>query len=316
MNVPLQPTGEATVPGACKTGDSEMRFDSGPKTLAQEVRSEIEPAPTNNVSEAPKFTDIIIAIHGIGKQHRFETVRSVANRLAVSETLLGKTKPYVVAPQPLGYFSDVKRITSVRLLDDLQSLKDTDLATIGFAEVFWADIPQKVIRKGGTLDETKAWARTVVARAKSLCLHAQENRRPGIVPPDFNLAAEVLEEVIDTVHVLENLFSIVGKAGIFHFDLGDLLVEYIGDVQLVTEFSQYRAEILCRFDAAMAGIFKEYCEKDPNVRLHIVAHSEGTVISFLAMLHAMSGKTFDYDDSSARRVVAKNGEIPPLACAH
>jgi len=55
-------------------------------------------------AETPTFTDIIIAVHGIGKQNRSETVRSVANRLAFSKSLLGDTKPYLVAPQPLGYF--------------------------------------------------------------------------------------------------------------------------------------------------------------------------------------------------------------------
>ena len=116
---------------------------------------------------------------------------------------------FPVAPQPLGYFhSDVTRITSVSLLDDLQSLKNADLASIGFAEVFWADIPQKVAREGRTLDETKAWARTVVARAHALLRQAQMENRPGIIPPDFGLVAEVLEEIIDTVRVLEEVHLI------------------------------------------------------------------------------------------------------------
>jgi hypothetical protein len=278
----------------------------------QEAMKGVEPASGNNLPETPKFNDIIIAIHGIGKQHRSETVRSVANRLAFSKSLLGDTKPYLVAPQPLGYFhAPVRKITSVCPLDDLESLKNTDLATIGFAEVFWADIPQKVVREGRTLDETKAWARTVVARANSLYQQAKAEKRCGIIEPDFNLAAEVLDEIIDTVQVLENLSSIAGKAGIFHFNLRDLLVEYIGDVQLVTEFIGYRIEILRRFNTALTYIFENYCKDDPKVRLHIVAHSEGTVISFLAMLYAMSGKTLRFDDTPPHRPGPKNIEIPP-----
>jgi hypothetical protein len=267
--------------------------------------------PSANLAEKPKFEDIIIAVHGIGAQHRFETVRSVANRLASSKRLLGDAKSFPVAPQPLGYFhSDVTRLSSVCLLDDRQAL-NVDLASIGFAEVFWADIPQDVAKEGRTLEETKAWARTVMARARALYQQAEREQRPGIIRPDFGLAAEVLDEIIDTVHVLENLCSIASKAGVFRFDLRDILVEYIGDVQLVTEFGEHRTEILRRFDEAITNIYNDYCEKDPKVRIHIVAHSEGTVISFLAMLNAMQGRTFALDKSSPPRAIPVNGAIPP-----
>jgi hypothetical protein len=87
----------------------------------------------------PKFKDIIVAVHGIGQQSRYSTVRSVATRLAASKTLLegvsGPVRP--VAPQPLGYFhTEVRGITSATLLDDAEFLVNTPLATTGFAEVF------------------------------------------------------------------------------------------------------------------------------------------------------------------------------------
>ena len=273
-------------------------------------------APSANLAETPKFTDIIIAVHGIGIQRRFETVRSVANRLAVSKTLLGEPPCSPVAPQPLGFFhSDVKRMTSVTLLDDAQTLR-SGLASIGFAEVYWSDITQDLVTEGRTLEETKAWARTVAARARALLKQAQAEKRPGIVPPDFSLAGEVLDEIIDTVHVLENLFFLADKAGVFHFDLADILQKYISGVQIVTEFSDYRTDILSRFDTAMKDIYNKYCKNDPDVRLHIVAHSEGTVVSLLAMLHAMSGTSFDMVESSNPPVAKpQSGEIPPwLGC--
>ena len=49
------------------------------------------------------YTDIIIAVHGIGAQSRNATVRSVAAQLADSPTLYGSGQPGF-APQPLGYF--------------------------------------------------------------------------------------------------------------------------------------------------------------------------------------------------------------------
>jgi hypothetical protein len=272
-------------------------------------------------SSTPKFTDIIVAVHGIGQQRRYSTVRSVATRLAASKTLLaGSTDPVrPVAPQPLGYFhSEVRGITTVTLLDDAVFLGKTPLATTGFAEVFWADIPEKVVVEGSTLEETKAWARTVVARAQALWLRngqpepgkeanilgeANASQRivaapaharpPRIVPPDFGLAAEVVDEIIETIYVLENLLFLADKAGLFKFDLARVLEDYLGDVQIVTEFAEYRTDIVVRFHQAMADIYAEQCRSgNVGVRLHIVAHSEGTVISFLGLLQAMSGQKF------------------------
>ena len=246
----------------------------------------------NPTPSALKFKDIILVVHGIGDQDRYATVRSVATRLAGSKTLLrGAADKAPVAPQPLGYFhSEVRSITSVRLLDDAASLTGTELASIGFAEVYWADIPRKVVKEGHTLEETKAWAHTVVARAEALCERARTKGGNTIVPPDFNLAGEVLDDIIETVYVLENLLFLAQKAGFFRFDLRQVLEAYLGDVQVVAEFDDLRANILSRFHRAMENVYEQQCQLgNPEVRLHIVAHSEGTVVSFLGMLHAMSG---------------------------
>ena len=236
------------------------------------------------------FTDVIVVVHGIGEQIRFSTVRYVATRLAGSKTLLAGAGVLPVSTQPLGYFhSDVRGLTSVRLVDDDTSLPKMPLSSIGFAEVFWADIPEQVVKQGDTLEETKAWARTVVARARALCLRAQI-KKSQIIPPDFGLAAEVLDEVIETVYVLENLFFLADKAGLFKFNLRRLLEDYLGDVQIVTEFSSHRTDIVGRFHRAMEDIYEMQCrEGNDKVRLHIVSHSEGTVVSFLGLLYAMSG---------------------------
>lgn len=47
----------------------------------------------------------------------------------------------------------------------------------------------------------------------------------------------MLEEVIETVYVLENLLFLVEKAGLGRFDLKRVLDEYLGDVQIMTEFT-------------------------------------------------------------------------------
>jgi MFS family permease len=260
-----------------------------------------------NTSSSPKFKDVIVAVHGIGQQSRYSTVRSVATRLAASPTLLAGSldRGRPAAPQPLGYFhSEPTNITSVKLVDDAAYLGNTALATTGFAEVFWADIPENAVKEGSTLEETKAWVRTVVARARVLWEGSQisegvtgdsaQGKEPStqvLVPPDFGLAAEVLDEMLETVQVLENLLFLADKAGLFKFDLAQVLEDYLGDVQIVTEFSDYRTDVVARFHQAMADIYEEQrINGNDEVRLHIVAHSEGTVVSFLGLLLAMSGK--------------------------
>jgi hypothetical protein len=58
----------------------------------------------NNASPAQRFTDILIAVYGIGQQSRYSTIRSVAANLVASEKLMRDVKERPVAQQPLGYF--------------------------------------------------------------------------------------------------------------------------------------------------------------------------------------------------------------------
>lgn len=117
-----------------------------------------------------QFDDILVAIHGIGEQSRNSTVRSVATRLAQSSlAMVNPDDLPPLAPQPLGwFFSDVKGAIKVAPLDVFDTA-DHPFARTGFTEVFWADIPEDVVTEGRTLEETKAWARTVVARARAVC---------------------------------------------------------------------------------------------------------------------------------------------------
>lgn len=280
-----------------------------------------------------RFTKIFVVVHGIGAQQRNATVRSVATRFARSIAYARGAHVLPLAPQPLGYFHGA--LGEVCAIDDPAS---GSFEKIGFSEIFWADLPQKVASEKDTLEETKAWARTIVARARNRFEEAERRHRlaeiPGEiatirqtlnaadasealkcqaqlaelasestaltaavgsavatgatakippVPPDFSLAAEVLDEIIETVYVLENLTFLADKAGLFSFDLREVLDEYVGDVQLVTEFARHRHAIVERFLTALARIHRDHGDAE----IHIVAHSEGTVVAFLGLLLAM-----------------------------
>ncbi len=240
-----------------------------------------------------RYDDIIIAIHGIGNQIRNETVRAVATRLARIQKLANDAT--LIAPQPLGYFyRDVGDLDKV-LPVDRNVDPSSRLARIGFSEVYWADVPQSAVKEGHTLDETKAWARTVISRARAVFKRAPQQRSSGQTQassePDFTMAAEVLDEIVDTIYVLENLCLLARKAGLFDFNLREILDEFVGDVQIFTEFTAFRCSIIGRCHQALKHIWG----RNKKARLHIVAHSEGTVVAFIALLEAMSGRTWEQD---------------------
>ena len=94
---------------------------------------------------------------------------------------------------------------------------------------------------------------------------------------------------------LEKLLTVTDKMGVFKFDLAPLLRDYIGDVQIVADFKQYRARIVARFHFAMTQIVDAFTKQTPPraPEIYIVAHSEGTVVSFLGLLQALSGVPVD-----------------------
>jgi hypothetical protein len=143
--------------------------------------AQIAPEQEEENVAAHQFDDILVAIHGIGELSRNATVRSVATRLALSSVSIGKPDDLPpISRQPLGWFyTDVRGAVKVAPLDSFPSKHP--LARIGFTEVFWADIPLDVVKEGRTIEETKAWARTVVARARAICKH--RIREQGILPP-------------------------------------------------------------------------------------------------------------------------------------
>ena len=247
----------------------------------------LEGALAASVPEAIKasggapLTKIIVAIHGIGSQVRSSTVRSVACRF-------GDRKCPPLPVMPLGYF-DIAKESQVRW-----SRLDTDdevLAGIGFAEIYWADIPDQIVKANDTLEETKAWGRTVVSRAQSL--YKKQVAQGALDDDDFQLGIGVVEEIIESIGVLENLLWLTKKAGLFTFELGELLRDYIGDVQIVTDFPVHREKILYRFHSALQSIVATYKQTYPGQEpeIYLVAHSEGTVISLLGLFQALSGET-------------------------
>lgn len=225
--------------------------------------------PADVASPQPFINKLVFAVHGIGDQTKNSTILSTAAQFCHHygyRTLL-----------PLGGFYDtLKKDRPPFVITGPAS--PGRLNTIGFAEIYWADLARRIATAGYTLQETKAWCRSVVARVRVLA----ERREPGRTDIHYDQIQYVLEEAIDAIGVMESLLFLARKVGVLDFDLKRMLDDYLGDVQLVTEFSGIREKIVGRLHEAFGTAHRLY----PNAEIHIVAHSEGTVVAWLGLLQA------------------------------
>ena len=118
---------------------------------------------SNQSNQKPAF---ILAVHGIGDQVRNATIQQVTEQFCRHFAKPG-TKPDAV---PLGAF-------------DMGPVKRTFTMAGGttrdfyFGEAYWADIAREVADEGYTLEETKQWTKSIVARL------AHRDPEPGVSYP-------------------------------------------------------------------------------------------------------------------------------------
>lgn len=222
-------------------------------------------APTS----APK---ILVAVHGIGDQVANATVQSVAFRLY---------EYYGLPPAvPLGRFHrSASAPPGVELFEREHDPKFP--ARLGFAEVYWADVPRGLVTSGFTLEGAKVWARTLVARLNMKAAGSEQ-----MDWREYRMLETVVDELVDAVFVLDNLTFLADRAGLFTFDLKKVLDDFLNDVQVVTEFEEYRDSILKKFGDVMQIIAND--PKAQGAEIYIVGHSEGSVVAYFGLLNALS----------------------------
>ncbi len=204
----------------------------------------------------------IIAVHGIGDQHTYATIQAVVNQFS----------GFYPAAVPLGAFHENEGIVA---------LKPPFPPGFAFAEVYWATIPREAAKDAYIIEEAKAWARTIVGRLK-LRWRQCGGETTYCRERDFDLMALILSEMIESIAILDRICFLADRAGLFKFDLRKMMEDYFGDVQVVVDFASLRTKILETFDRTMTAVHNAF----PNAEIYIVAHSEGTVVSFLGLLKA------------------------------
>ncbi|MDD5297836.1 MAG: hypothetical protein PHU46_13070 [Rhodocyclaceae bacterium] len=212
---------------------------------------------------------IIVAVHGIGDQVEFSTIQAVVRQFCKCYH-----QPATVSIGRLD--SDIRSAQGSLVL--APPLDPSLPINAAFTEVYWADIAREVETKGFRLEDARHWARTVIER-----LRLHQANGPAISEKDFELTKLVLQEMINAISVSEFFMTVFKHAGAYKPLLENALTNYLGDVQLVAEFREIRERILARFDEAMNAAL----EFDPGAEIHIIAHSEGTVVSFLGLLRAL-----------------------------
>src|SRR5882724_12120722 len=192
-------------------------------------------------ADSPTVAKVIVAVHGIGDQTRNATIQSVVARFCSHHGY-----PAIV---PLGAFQQTLRDNNPAFVLQGPPPNPGLVGVIGFAEVYWAVIPRRIVSHGYTLQETKEWAKSIVARVGVLARSRAINSPvPGF---DHKQVREVLEDLITAISVIEALTFLARKAEIIDFSLKKLLDDYLGDIQIMTEFAPQREQIVGEFREIM-----------------------------------------------------------------
>lgn len=213
-----------------------------------------------------KVKKVIVAVHGVGDQHQYATIQAVVKQFCGFHGQPGAIS--------LGSFHTGRAGFSIQ-----KPFPTERFQHLAFAEVYWAKTPRDAVNDKHTLEEAKKWAGTIAERLR---LRWQQAGSDPATEPNVALLKQVLDEMIETIAVLERLSYLGAKAGLGTFDLARLLDDYLGDVQIVAEFGKQRGEILKAFAEIMTAVHEAY----PKAEIYVVAHSEGTVVSFLGLLEA------------------------------
>ena len=247
--------------------------NASPEAL-KEFPEQARPPLSKLINEWWPLRKIFVAVHGIGDQFHNQTVQSVAFRVC----------DYVGMPAalPLGRFHGGGATVTGAFLPDPDRDPPLDC---GFAEIYWADVPRGPAAEAHTLEEPTKWAGVLVERLRLQTLRGVQLSTAEVekLKQDDERLMQLLEELIKGIDIADRLVFLAEKAGLFQFNLKKLLNDYLNDVQVVTEFEDYRQQLLGVFDDVLEKIHRYFDQSE----IYIIAHSEGTVVSFMGLLKGL-----------------------------
>ena len=229
---------------------------------------------------------LFVAVHGIGDQREFDTAQHVVKQvLRSASTSTNRGKDY--GPHiSLGNFSSggSGSALSPTTTTTVYWHQDTGL---GFSEIHWADLCRQPEHQGFRLEPAVPWSQTLVDKVKSLKDAANLIKKTKASDPDFELIRTVIGEMGEGLQLIGWLTRFAPQLQLPTFETDKIVSEYLGDVQFVAEFADIRKQILARFHETMQGVFQTAQLRDGD-EIYLIAHSEGTVVTLLGLLEAMS----------------------------
>ena len=235
-------------------------------------------APLKKAPDPGFSGKLIVAVHGMGDQTRNDFAQTVA-RLFARYFALKHKQVTQTRLLPLGAW-DGGRETDV---DDPAVCFEpvpmcAGLKDYAFAEFHWADIARTLEDDGHRLEEATHWARSVVER-----LGQRHGPSTGLGPEQFHLAGYVIEEIAETLALIQKVAMAGQLFKLSKKDVDTVLTQYLCDVQQVGDYQRQREKIRDRFFNRMEWLHRTY----PNAEIHLVAHSEGTAVTLFGLLTAL-----------------------------
>jgi len=237
----------------------------------------------------------LVIVHGIGEQVPNETSLNFMNNFLRAlpvgpgyqlevDNLIGSLKtPVKKADQKEGSHASPGRFEPSFAVFTDASRKSQDAGqqrkiVIGFSEVYWQDITGEFLKEyhGAPPAPIFVWARSINTRLI----------REGRVFYTVRDAVDNLEAILKIVEKLALIFK-QSKAFI------DIINHFLGDVQMYTESQEIRqrinarfADVLARVPDAAARASQRFDATFDRPDIYVIAHSEGTVVSYGSLVDA------------------------------
>lgn len=226
----------------------------------------------------------LVVVHGVGDQARNETALGFVNELVRAlpqgdnytvevDNLIESVDPMLGTGTREEGQERAFRPSQFRFVDNKRHIQ----FIVGFSEVYWQDITNDYLKANDNQLPLPlfTWARSV-------------NTRFLKDPGKYALAMEAIDN-------LEKLLGLVGRLAAFYKQseiFVNIVNKFLGDVQMYTESDNLRGLINGRFINVLRRVEKfsedtrnKYGIQDPEI--YIVAHSEGTVVTYNGLVEAM-----------------------------
>jgi hypothetical protein len=220
--------------------------------------------------------DVIVVVHGIGRPKPYETLQRFLMYCGEWSGFEGSRRPRYIAYESLGSLAG-------RFENGEPWFTSSDAPGYGFAEVHWADL-----MKGE--DDPRALNILKWASHTGHVLKALESRKVGDgsggSPLPTDIFARVVGDVVLTAQISRSLMS---YARIEVDGLVDSVQHFVASYQVFTGSEPTRNDIVERCAETLDRIAVRAHELNANengeeIRVHVVAHSLGSVIALLALM--------------------------------